>query len=290
MSRSCRATSAWVPLRSSLPLPVPGTATSNSRTTTGGRDAATAQARSKHGHVWEVRWREDGRHRSRVFPLKRDAELFKMELWRARRLGPLAEPLAADQTLAEFCIWWWRVHVKANLESSTRRRYRQVLHRHLLPHLGDFRARDNAAGGGRVSGRSRGARVPNPTARKVLFVLQSIMRLAVLRGAIAHNPVKAIPKAAPREPHGPPAAAVRGRGHPQPPQPPRCDAGVATCLCRASAGRGARLAVARRERPQRRDRAVRLARPRTCHEDEGDPWGGPAEATSAGSRRLPAGA
>jgi hypothetical protein len=92
----------------------------------------------KHGHVWEVRWREDGRHRSRVFPLKRHAELFKAELWRARRLGPLAELPAADQTLAEFCSWWWRVHVKANLEPSTRRRYQPLLDRHLLPHLGDF--------------------------------------------------------------------------------------------------------------------------------------------------------
>ena len=82
----------------------------------------------KHGQVWEVRWREDGRHRSRVFPLKR-AELFKMELWRARRLGHLAEPLGSDQTLAEFCSRWWRVHVNANLESSTRRRYERILER-----------------------------------------------------------------------------------------------------------------------------------------------------------------
>jgi hypothetical protein len=125
----------------------------------------------KHGHVWEVRWREDGRHRSRVFALKRDAELFKMELWRARRLGPLAESLAADQTLAEFCSWRWRVHVKANLESSTSRRYRQVLHRHLSPHLGDFRVREitpPVVAEFRADLAERG--VPNPTARKVLFV------------------------------------------------------------------------------------------------------------------------
>jgi integrase len=149
----------------------------------------------KHGHVWEVRWREGGRHRSRAFPFRQDAELFKTELWRARRLGPLADLVVADQSLPEFCGWWWRVHVNANLAPSTRRRYEQVLHRHLLPHLGELRVREitpPVVAEFRADLAERG--VPNPTARKVLFVLQSIMRLAVLRGAIAHNPVKAIPK------------------------------------------------------------------------------------------------
>jgi hypothetical protein len=54
----------------------------------------------KHGQVWEVRWREGGRHRSRVFPYKQDAELFKLELWRSKRLGSLADLVVADQTLA----------------------------------------------------------------------------------------------------------------------------------------------------------------------------------------------
>src|SRR5918992_773392 len=149
----------------------------------------------KHGHVWEVRWREGGRHRSRTFPLKRHAELFKTELWRARRLGPLADLVVADQTLAEFCGWWWRVHVNANLAPSTHRRYEQVLHRQLLPHLGELRLREltpPVVAEFRADLAERG--VPNPTVRKVLFVLQSMMRLAVLRGAIAHNPVEAIRK------------------------------------------------------------------------------------------------
>jgi integrase len=64
-----------------------------------------------------------------------------------------------------------------------------------LPHLGDFRVREITApvvAEFRADLAERG--VPNPTARKVLFVLQSMMRLAVLHGAMRYNPVKAIRK------------------------------------------------------------------------------------------------
>ena len=74
-------------------------------------------------------------------------------------------------------------------------RYRQVLDSHVLSRLGqlrlreitpwvvlEFRAELSEAGVGR------------PTARKALFLLQAIMRLAVLRGAVDHNPVEAVRK------------------------------------------------------------------------------------------------
>jgi hypothetical protein len=53
----------------------------------------------KHGCVCEIRWREGGRHRSRVFPLKRDAERFKAEPWRTRRLGILAGAAVAEHNV-----------------------------------------------------------------------------------------------------------------------------------------------------------------------------------------------
>jgi integrase len=85
--------------------------------------------------------------------------------------------------------------VNANLEASTRRRYRQVLHRHVLPHLGQLRLRELTPP---VVAEFRAelgeGGVPDPTTRKALFVLQSIMRLAVVRGTIAHNPVEAVRK------------------------------------------------------------------------------------------------
>ena len=69
--------------------------------------------------MWEVRYREGGRHRSRVFDRKSDAEDFQAEVRRRKRLGTLAQLHAGDELLADFAVEWWRVHAKPNLEPST---------------------------------------------------------------------------------------------------------------------------------------------------------------------------
>jgi Phage integrase, N-terminal SAM-like domain len=143
----------------------------------------------RHGHVWEVRWRERGRHHSRVFEVEDDAVLFKAEIDRRRRRDRLCALGVGGLTLAEFSEWWWRVHVMVELQPSTRVRYRQVLDGHVLARLGQLRLREISPW---VVLEFRAelseAGVAPPTARKALFLLQAIMRLAVLRGAVEHNP------------------------------------------------------------------------------------------------------
>ena len=124
-----------------------------------------------------------------------DAVLFKAEIDRRRRRDRLCALGVGDLTLAEFSEWWWRVHVLVELQPSTRVRYRQVLDGHVLARLGQLRLREISPW---VVLEFRAelseAGVAPPTARKALFLLQAIMRLAVLRGAVEHNPVQAVRK------------------------------------------------------------------------------------------------
>lgn len=150
---------------------------------------------------FEVRFREGGRHRSRLFVTKGDADAFELDLRRRRQLGPLAATvLQSRMTLAEFVREeWWPRYAVPNLRESTQRRYLEVWGTHVLPRLGgyelraitpmlveDFRAQMVAA------------RVGVPSQRKALMLLQGILRRAMVRGLIPANPVSVVDK--PRQP------------------------------------------------------------------------------------------
>ena len=148
----------------------------------------------QRGVVWRVRWREGGRERSKVLGRKRDAEAFDAEVRRRRRTGEIAID-AGKQTLADFAEEWWRVHAEPNLAPSTRRRYAEVWDLHVLPRIGGYRLRDVTPElvdnlGADLAAADVGA----ATARKSLFMLQGVMRLAVVRGVVRDNPVKAVRK------------------------------------------------------------------------------------------------
>jgi hypothetical protein len=89
--------------------------------------------RKSGGHVWEVRYRDGGRHRSKVFDRKADAENFQAEVRRRKQLGTIAHLHAGDDLLADFAVEWWRLHAKPNLEPSTLNHYSQVWDCHVLP-------------------------------------------------------------------------------------------------------------------------------------------------------------
>jgi integrase len=153
------------------------------------------KVRRKQGYVWEVRYREGGRHRSRTFDRKADAEDFQAEVRRRKRLGTLAQSHAGEELLADFAVEWWRVHARPNLERSTLRRYSQVWDKHVLPRLGMYRLQEltpEVVAEFRAELADDG--VGDATVRKALFILQGIMGLAVLHGRIAGNPVKAVRK------------------------------------------------------------------------------------------------
>jgi integrase len=153
------------------------------------------KVKRKHGYVWEIRYRAEGRHKGRVFDRKSDAEDFQAEVRRRKRLGTLAQLHAGDELLADFAVEWWRVHAKPNLAPSTLHRYSQVWDSHVLPRLGTYRLKEITP---EVVANLRAdmteAGVGDATTRKALFLLQGVLGLAVVRGAIAINPVKAVKK------------------------------------------------------------------------------------------------
>jgi integrase len=153
------------------------------------------KVRRSTGHVWEVRYRQGGRHRSRVFDRKADAEDFQAEVRRRKRLGTLTHLHAGDQLLADFGVEWWRLHARPNLQESTLRRYSSMWDRHVLPHLGRYRLKEitpEVVANYRAELTAAG--VGDASARKALFMLQAVMGFAVLHGAAPYNPVKAVRK------------------------------------------------------------------------------------------------
>jgi integrase len=153
------------------------------------------KVKRKHGYVWEVRYRAEGRHKSRIFDRKADAEDFQAEVRRRKRLGTLAQLHAGDELLGDFAVEWWSVHAKPNLARSTLHRYSEVWDRHVLPRLGAYRLKELTP---EVVANLRAdlteAGVGDATIRKALFLLQGVLGLAVVQGAIATNPVKAVRK------------------------------------------------------------------------------------------------
>lgn len=154
---------------------------------------------------YEVRWWEGGKHPARLFERKRDAEAFELEVKRRKQLGALAPGVLQSRiTLAEFIEEdWWPRHAIPNLAPDTRRRYLEILGSHLLPRMGDYELRaitplliedlrDQMAR----------AKVPPPTVRKTLMLLQGILRRAVVRQLIPSNPVREVLK--PTQPLGEP--------------------------------------------------------------------------------------
>jgi integrase len=153
------------------------------------------KVRRNKGYVWEVRYRQGGRHRSRVFDRKSDAEDFQADVRRRKQLGTLTQLHSGDQLLADFGVEWWRLHAQPNLQESTLRRYSRMWDRHVLPHLGRYRLREitpEVVASYRADLSARG--VGDASTRKAMFLLQGVLGLAVLHGAIAYNPVKAVRK------------------------------------------------------------------------------------------------
>ena len=149
----------------------------------------------KSGRVmWEVRWRDSGRNRSRVFDRKRDAENFDLEVRRRAQIGELDLVQAGRETPAEFAQEWWGHHA-VTLEEKTQLVYADLWDRHVLPRIGQLPLR-------RITpelvekymSELRAAGVPDPTIRKTLALIQTVLQRAVVWRRISSNPVAAVKK------------------------------------------------------------------------------------------------
>lgn len=166
---------------------------------------------------YQVKWREGGRQRSRMFDRSGDAEAFELEIDRRKQLGPLAGTVMVSRmTLAEFMTEeWWPRYAIPNLDPETRRRYLEAWAVDLLPRVGDYPLREitpllvedlrdqladpNRKITRRVDGKVRSERSTLSVAsqRKSLLLLSAILKRAAVRGLIPINPVSMIdmPKA-----------------------------------------------------------------------------------------------
>jgi len=146
--------------------------------------------------VWRVRWHDAaGQERNRTFDRHDDAETFEAKIRLAKRAGDLAPLDAGRETLADFAAEWWELYAKPNLELSTRKNYAVLWNKHVLPRLGSVRLRELTPGvvvRFRTDLETGGVRPP--TVRKVLVMLQSMLRAAVEWERIGSNPVKPVRK------------------------------------------------------------------------------------------------
>jgi integrase len=147
----------------------------------------------------EIRWREGGRHRSRSFTNERDAISFRAKVQRARERGEAVDDASGRIRLTEFVEGeWWPEHVET-LAPKTQLEYDAMWRRHIRKRLGGYRLRElTPAVVDRYRGELVKAGIGAPTIRKALSIVQGALTLAVLRGNIATNPVKAVKK--PRAP------------------------------------------------------------------------------------------
>ena len=142
---------------------------------------------------WEVRWRENGRHRSRSFTKKADAERFETRVRSARELGEALDLERGKETVAEFIERWWREYAVIKLEHNTRKSYGQVWEKHLRSRIGGYRLRDvSPAVVHRVKAELLAKDVGVPTVRKGLALLSAVFRCAVEWDRVDRNPVRAV--------------------------------------------------------------------------------------------------
>jgi integrase len=160
------------------------------RRTTDGR---TAQGK------WIDRWEEGGRKRQRTFDRKGDRDAFRDRRRRAQQLGRDVSSellLDSDVTLSAWIEEWWTRHAVPNLESHTRATYKQQWRKWIKPRVGDYelRALSPRIVNTQLVESMRKGGAGEPTVRRSLAVLQSILRLAVTEERLAANPVDRVAK------------------------------------------------------------------------------------------------
>jgi integrase len=152
----------------------------------------------RKGTVWVVWYRDDlGRSRNKTFDRKSDAEAFEAKVKLLKRSDELADLDAGKEPLEEFVAEWWTLYGERHLKPKTRKQYRDLLDRFVLPDLGRLPLRkitprilETWAAELEASG------VPGPTLRKTLGMLQGIFERALAWGRVKSNPVKSVKKPA----------------------------------------------------------------------------------------------
>ena len=142
---------------------------------------------------WEVRWRENGHHRSRCFTRKADAARLEAKVVFARERGEVLELDRGKESLAEFMETWWARYAISELSDKTRLDYGRAWEKHVRGALGGYRLRDlTPVVVDEYRARLLAAGVGEAMVGKVLTLLSGMFRCAVTWGRIDRNPMQEI--------------------------------------------------------------------------------------------------
>jgi integrase len=149
----------------------------------------------KRGERWVARWVIDGRHVSRAFDLKADAESWEADARRRAQMGAHAPVEPSRDPLSAWIERWWEQE-SPRWAQSTRLHRAVLLDRWIVPYLGSVRLRD--LGRARVRdwlteigavGCSAGQQ------NHAIRVLSAALGVAVRDGVLPANPCSGIRKA-----------------------------------------------------------------------------------------------
>jgi integrase len=150
----------------------------------------------KRDGMFEVRWREGGRNRSRRFSKLTDARAWRDETRRRKQMGGMSHLLPVNLTLTEFTRRWLETKIP-DLSPNTVRGYDFLLNRHVLPFLGSFQLSELRP---RVIAQWQEERLADGCGRRSIAqaqaLLSTICRAAVARELMQSNPCD--PIAAPK--------------------------------------------------------------------------------------------
>jgi integrase len=156
----------------------------------------------KQAGKWRVKYRQNGRQRSRTFTRKDDARTFDREMARRLQLGPTlaAELDRSTMTLGDYITGPWRAHA-ATLSAPTRAKYAWALELHLAELLDEPLITLDAPAiaahqqflldNPRVKGKPQTERTAS-TVREAMSKLAAILQVAAEHGLIPANPARSI--------------------------------------------------------------------------------------------------
>lgn len=150
--------------------------------------------RSDGRSCWNVRWREGGRNRGRLFDSRRDALAWDAEVRRRRRLGELGMLDYGRRTLDVLHEEWWEVHAP-DLSRATQTSYEYAWQRLVQPRLGSIRLSElTPLRIEQFMQRLLAEGVGEASAEKAWVVLSSMFSRAEAWGWLQRNPVRAAKK------------------------------------------------------------------------------------------------
>lgn len=148
---------------------------------------------------WFVRWRENGRNRSKLIGTKKDARDFEDEMRRRRRLSGLGT-LDREQDFIAFLDEWWVGYYPTVAEPT--RDARRTYAERIRQRFGGYRLCDittPVVRAWQIEMRAEG--VGPDTETKLLSVLSMVFTEAQLVGKAEHNPVAPIKRPPQRRAH-----------------------------------------------------------------------------------------